>query len=74
MIYKKFLEEEGFNIDGDIVVHEVYFGKNKYLLEAEKILGKMRKDYQFHQSKINMSKDMLKFNRLIEKSFGLECF
>lgn len=74
MIYKKFLEEEGFNIDGDIVVHEVYFGKNKYLLEAEAILGKMRKDYQFHQSKINMSKDMLKFNRLIEKSFGLECF
>lgn len=73
-MYKEFLKENGFNIDGDIIVNEVYFGKNKYLIQAEKVLGEFREKYRDDQRRANSSPDILEFNRLIEKAFKFECF
>lgn len=74
-VYKDILSENGYDIDAPITVHEVYFGKNKYLLEAEKVLGRLRKNYLgADEVKLNKAKEILEFNRLMEKAFKLECF
>lgn len=73
-VYKDILSENGYDIDAPITVHEVYFGKNKYLLEAEKVLGRLRTKYASDISKVNKAKEILEFNRLMEKAFKLECF
>lgn len=71
-IYKEMLTENGYF--ENMTLHEVYFGKTKHLTDAEKLLGKFREEYASNQKKANSSKDLLAFNRLIEKAFKLECF
>lgn len=55
-------------------LREVYFGKSKDLLEAEQILGEIRRVAVITPSKVNTSKAMLDFNRKMEKIFGFEAF
>lgn len=58
----------------DIVINEVYFGKNKYLTENEDIIGSIRKKYKEDQYNVNKAKEWLKFSENMEKAFKLECF
>ena len=55
-------------------LNEVYFGKNKYLIQAEKLLGEARRKYSAYQSEINFSTELLEFNRVMEKAFNFEAF
>jgi len=76
-IYQDIIEMSiGNNIEREqpIIFNEVYFGKTKELLEAEKIINKIRTEYRYNEDKVNMSKEIMQFNRLMEKAFKLECF
>lgn len=58
-------------------INEVYFGKQKELLDAEKQLDIFRNKYMgkyFISIGCNSDPDILKFNRMIENYFGFGCF
>lgn len=70
-----YIQESSNNYKGyQTPFNEVYFGKNKYLTDAEKLLGQARQAYKYNQSKINFSREIIAFNRLIEKAFDFEAF
>jgi hypothetical protein len=73
-IYKNYLKECGYDIDAPFVLDEVYFGKNKYLTDAEKVLGQIRTKYIDSQAKVNSAKELLEFNRLMEQAFKFDTF
>ena len=58
----------------DFVINEVYFGKNKYLIENEQIIGEIRTRYKKKQYDVNRAPEWLKFSENMEKAFKLECF
>lgn len=64
---------QSFNKE-NIILQEVYFGKTKELIQAEKVIGEIRENYKSNQSKVNMSREIGEFNRLMEKAFKLEAF
>lgn len=66
--------QENLNNYSGASFNEVYFGKNKYLISAEKVLAEVRWEYQESKDKVNFSKEISTFNRLIEKAFGFEAF
>ena len=70
-----YIQESSNNYKGyQTPFNEVYFKKNKYLTDAEKLLGQARQAYKYNQSKINFSREIIAFNRLIEKAFDFEAF
>ena len=55
------------------MINEAYIGKTPILEEAEKQIGKIREKLTIYNVN-NTSPDVLKFNRLMEKQFGMELF
>ena len=59
------------------LINEVYFGKQKELLDAEKQLNIFRSKYigkYINSIGASSDPDLLKFNRMIEDFFGFGCF
>jgi len=57
------------------LVNEVYFGKTKQILEIEKQLGVIRQKYMNKDIlNVNSDREVLKFNRMVERYFGFGCF
>ena len=55
------------------MINEAYIGKTPILEEAEKQIGKIREKLTIYNVN-NTNPDVLKFNRLMEKQFGMELF
>lgn len=68
-IYSPLLEY--VNIVG---LSEAYIGKTDTLLEMEEAIGKVRERALKKFTDINKSPEVLAFNRLMEKQFGMDCY
>lgn len=55
------------------IMNEAYIGKNENFLEMEKCLGLIRSDLDYKKD-LNRSENVQKFNRLMEKQFGMKVF
>ncbi len=53
---------------------EAYIGKTDTLLEMENAIGKIRERALRKFTDINKSPEVLHFNRLMEKQFGMDCY
>ena len=53
---------------------EAYIGKTDTLLEMEDAIGKIRERALRKFTDINKSPEVLAFNRLMEKQFGMDCY
>jgi len=57
-----------------ISLSEAYIGKTDTLLEMEDAIGKIRETALRKFTDINKSPEVLAFNRLMEKQFGMDCY
>ncbi len=57
-----------------VALSEAYVGKSATLLEMEKQIGVIRERALRKFTDINKSPEVLAFNRLMEKQFGMECY
>jgi len=57
-----------------ISLSEAYIGKTDTLLEMEDAIGKIRERALRKFTDINKSPEVLAFNRLMEKQFGMDCY
>ena len=57
-----------------ICLSEAYIGKTETLLQMEDQIGKIRERALRKFTDINKSPEVLAFNRLMEKQFGMDCF
>ena len=57
-----------------VALSEAYIGKTDTLLEMEEAIGKIRERALRKFTDINKSPEVLAFNRLMEKQFGMDCY
>ena len=55
-------------------ISEAYIGKTETLLEMEDAMGEVRARALRKFTDINKSPEVLRFNRLMEKQFGMDCY